>query len=229
MEGDLMMTEQTHDAGRLQRITLVLLCVIVAANGCGWLPLVGGDSGQAAGQRSDQAAEVSPETTAESAPGTDTGGAAAERGETRAGGNVRESTRVSERTKVSTDTSLHEEVSNLQQSLQELKRQAQSLESGLNRQFAEEIGKMRDSIQQVSNRVNNFGISKLRRELERTRLKRDRNEKAGDAMMIAGVLVILLVAPNPVPQKLSWLTPAAWLTGLALLTGAQLLPLLFTL
>lgn len=223
------MTRQRRDTDRRPLLHFLLTCVVVAAGGCGWLPLVGGDADQAAGQRSEQAAEVSPEASTDSAPETETGGSRAARGDTRAGGDVRESTEVSQRTRVSADTSLHEEVSNLQQSLQELKQQAQSLESGLNRQFAEEIGRMRDSIQRVSNTVNNFGISKLRRELESTRLRRERNEKAGDAMMIAGVLVILLVAPNPVPERLGWLTPAAWLTGLALLTGAQLLPLVFTL
>ena len=207
----------------------ILASAVVIVTGCGWLPLVGGDAGQTAGQRSGQSAEVSPEASAGSIPETETGGSSAQRGDIRAAGDVQETTKIREQTDVSADTSLHEEVSNLQQSLHELKQQAQSLESGLNRQFAEEIGRMRDSVQKVSNTVSNFGISKLRRELEAARLRRDRNEKAGDAMMIAGVLVILLVAPNPVPQKLSWLTPAAWLTGLALLTGAQLLPLLFTL
>ncbi len=210
-------------------IAMCVLAVIFAAvmAGCGWIPLARGGQ-QAAGQQSEQEADVSPQTDTAVEPETDTGGASSteSQGDVRAEGDVTDTTSVSERTEVSADTTVNEKVSNLQQSLQQLKQQAQSLQSSMNEKFADEIGKMRDSIQKVSNTVNNFGISELRKQLEQDRLRWQRNERAAQAFMIAGILLIALVAKNVFP---TWLTPFVWITGAGMLVASQLVPLLFSL
>ena len=202
---------------------VVLTMASMFACGCGLLPT---GSGNSAAQDADQEVAISPETTAAPEPETETGGAAAERGDTQAAGDVTQSTDVSEETHVSADTSLHEEISSLQQSVQELRQQSGSLESGLNEQFAREIGRMRDSLQQVNNTVSNVGISELRRDLEEYRIEQERGREASLGLVLAGTLLIAYMAPNVFPR---WLKPAVAIAGVSCIIIAWLFPSLFSL
>ena len=200
-----------------------VLAAILLICGCGSVPTRPGNS---ATQETGQEATISPETTVAPESDTETGGATAERGDTDAGGDLTQSTEVSEETHVSADTSLREEISNLQQSVQELRQQSGSLESGLNEQFAREIGRMRDSLQQVNNTVENVGISELRRDLEAFRIEQERGREASLGLVLAGTLLIAYMAPNVFPR---WLKPAVAIAGVSCIVVAWLFPSLFSL
>jgi hypothetical protein len=202
---------------------LVIASSCLAVCGCG---LFSTRPGNSATQETGQEATISPETTVAPKTETETGGATAEHGDTEAGGDVTQSTEVSEETHVSADTSLHEEISSLQQSVQELRQQSGSLESGLNEQFAREIGRMRDSIQQVNNTVENVGISELRRDLEEFRIEQERGREASLGLVLAGTLLIAYMAPNVFPR---WLKPAVAIAGVSCIVIAWLFPSLFSL
>jgi len=90
------------------------------------------------------------------------------------------------------------DVSTLQESLQDLRQETGSAVNTLSKKFAEEIGSVRDQIQNVHSTVQNYGLNEEMRASLDKYMHLATKIIAGCIIAVIGLCVMLLFLPSPV-------------------------------